>query len=98
MGCWVSLDGLGWELESHVEKLRFAKKNGILDRILISHDAGWYDPQKESQSIQPYTAVFKKLYPELKSEGFTDDDFNALIRMNPSKAYSIEVRSGPEPN
>lgn len=94
-GCWISLDGLGWELEKHVEKILFAKTNGILDRILISHDAGWYDPQKKMQTIQPYTAIFKELYPELKSRGFTDDEFNLLMSVNPSKAFSIEVRIDP---
>jgi phosphotriesterase-related protein len=95
MGCWISLDGLGWELEKHVEKLLFAKRNGILDRILISHDSGWYDPQKENQTIRPYTNIFKKLYPELKLHGFTDDEFKVLISVNPSKAFSIEVRNYP---
>ena len=46
-GCWISLDGLGWDLDKHVEKLVFAKEHRMLDRILISHDAGWYDPQKK---------------------------------------------------
>lgn len=93
MGCWISLDGLGGELDKHVEKLLFAKRNGILDRILISHDSGWYDPQKENQTIKPFTNIFKKLYPELKSHGFTDDEFNLLISVNPSKAFSIEIRN-----
>ena len=93
MGCWISLDGLGWDLEKHVEKILFAKRNGILDRILISHDSGWYDPQKENQTIRPYTNIFKKLYPELKSHGFTDDEFKLLISVNPSKAFSIEIRN-----
>jgi len=92
-GCWISLDGLGWELEKHVEKIVFAKANGFLDRILISHDAGWYDPQKEIQAIQPYTAIFKKLYPELKSRGFTDNELNLLISDNPSKAFAIEIKN-----
>jgi len=95
MGCWISLDGLGWEIEKHVEKILFAKTNGILDRILISHDAGWYDPQKETQAIKPYTAIFKKLYPELKSRGLTDDEFNLLISVNPSKAFSIKISNYP---
>lgn len=93
MGCWISLDGLGWELENHVEKILFAKSNGILDKILISHDAGWYDPQKEEQSIQPYTAIFEKLYPALKSQGFTDEEFNVLMSVNPSKAFAIQIRN-----
>jgi len=95
MGCWISLDGLGWELEKHIEKILFAKRNGILDRVLISHDSGWYDPQKENQTIKPFTNIFKKLYPELKSHGFTDDEFKLLISVNPSKAFSIEVRNYP---
>ena len=93
IGCWISLDGLGWDLEKHVEKLLFAKRNGILDKILISHDSGWYDPQKENQTIRPYTNIFKKLYPKLRSLGFSDDDFKLLITTNPSKAFSIEDTS-----
>lgn len=92
MGCWISLDGLGNDLEKHVEKILLAKKNGILDHILISHDAGWYDPQKEQQKITPYTALFKQLYLELKSRGFTDDEFNLLVSVNPSKAFTITIR------
>jgi phosphotriesterase-related protein len=93
MGCWIILDGLGWELDKHVEKILFAKQNGILSRILISHDAGWYDPQKkESQNIKAYTNIFTKLYPELKSKGFSEDEFKLLISVNPSKAYAIKLR------
>lgn len=95
IGCWISLDGLGWELEKHIEKILFAKRNGILDRILISHDSGWYDPQKENQTIRSYSNIFKKLYPELKSHGFTEDEFKLLITVNPSKAFSIEIRNYP---
>ncbi|MBZ9730188.1 phosphotriesterase [Salegentibacter sp. JZCK2] len=93
MGCWISLDGIGWELEKHIEKILFAKRNGILNRILISHDSGWYDPQKEDQAIKPFTNIFKKLFPELKSQGFTDDELRLLISVNPSKAFSIEMRN-----
>ena len=89
-GCWISLDGIGWGLEEYVERLKFAKKNDILDQILISHDAGWYDPQKEVQKIQPYTAIFEKLIPRLKTLGFTESDMNLLLSINPSNAYSIK--------
>jgi phosphotriesterase-related protein len=93
MGCWISFDGMGWEMDRHVAKILFAKQNGILNRILISHDAGWYDPQKEKQDIKPYTNIFKKLYPELKSLGFTEDEFKLLVSVNPSKAYAINIRN-----
>ncbi len=92
MGCWISLDGLGWELEKHIEKLVFAKNNGILNSVLISHDSGWFDPQKEKQTIKRYTNIFKKLYPELKARGFTDDEFKLLLSVNPSRAFNLKIR------
>ncbi len=95
LGCWISLDGLAWELEKHIDKILFAKRNGILDRVLISHDSGWYDPQKENQTIKPFTNIFKKLFPALRSHGFTEDEINILMSVNPSKAFSIEIRNYP---
>ena len=80
-------------MDKHIEKLVFAKRNGFLDQILISHDAGWYDPQKKTQNIQPYTPIFKTLLPLLRSKGFTEDEINLLISVNPSKAYTIHKRS-----
>ena len=91
-GCWISLDGLGWELDNHIEKLRFARKNNFLNRILISHDAGWYDPQKTEQEIQPYTPLFTKVYPRLKGLGFTEEEWKQLVAVNPATAYQINIR------
>jgi len=92
MGCWISLDGVGWEQEKHVAKILYAKENGILDKILISHDAGWYDPGKEIQNIKAFTNIFRKLYPELKSKGFTEEEFKMVVSVNPAKAYGIRMR------
>ena len=91
-GCWISLDGLGWDLEKHVEKILFAKEHKILTRILISHDAGWYDPQKQVQAIKPYTNIFKQLYPALMAKGFSKEEFDHLISDNPAKAFSIKIK------
>jgi phosphotriesterase-related protein len=91
-GCWISLDGLAWDLEKHIEKILFAKEHKILDRILISHDAGWYDPQKQIQTIRPYTNIFKQLYPALVSKGFSNEELDLLIGNNPAKAFSMSIR------
>ena len=89
-GCWISLDGMGWGMEGYVERLQFARQNNILDHILISHDAGWYDPQKDVQKIQPYTPIFEELIPKLRSNGFTESDVRQLLTINPAKAYYIK--------
>jgi len=91
-GCWIAFDGMGWELEKHVEKLVFAKQHGLLDQILISHDAGWYDPQKTVQEIRPYTNIFTQVIPELKGKGFTEEEINKLLSKNPASAFGIRVR------
>ncbi len=91
-GCWIALDGLGWEFEKHVEKLLFARQHEILDRILISHDAGWYDPQKQIQEIKPYTNIFTVLIPALQAKGFTKDELDLLLSKNPLKGFSIQVK------
>jgi phosphotriesterase-related protein len=91
-GCWISLDGLGWEVDEHVDKILFAKEQGILDHILISHDAGWYDPQKESQDIKPYTNIFEELYPRLKAERFTEIEWRQLMSVNPARAFALQIR------
>jgi phosphotriesterase-related protein len=91
-GCWISLDAVGKKIEKHIEVILYAKKYGFLDQILLSHDAGWYDPQKQEQGIKPYTPIFELLYPKLKSQGFTDEEFNLLVSVNPSKAFSIEIK------
>ncbi|WP_215224521.1 phosphotriesterase family protein [Echinicola shivajiensis] len=91
-GCWISLDGLGWELEKHLEKVIFAKENGFLDQVLISHDAGWFDPQKDEQEIVAYTQIFKEFLPQLKSAGFTQREIDLLLKVNPAKAFGIKIR------
>lgn len=89
LGYWISLDGLGWDIDRHFEKLVFAKEQGILDHILISHDAGWFDPQKKEQSITPYTDIFDKLIPRLQAHGFSAEEINKLLQINPVRAFSI---------
>ncbi|GAB5379464.1 MAG: hypothetical protein Alis3KO_28600 [Aliiglaciecola sp.] len=59
---------------------------------MISHDAGWFDPQNQTQYVQPYTAIFTHLIPKLSDIGFTDEDLRMLMRLNPVSAYSINVR------
>lgn len=94
MGCWISLDGIGSDdqIEKHLDKLIFAKQNDMLNNILISHDSGWFDPQKETQNVRPFTNIFTKLIPALKAKGFTDAEINLLISINPSKAFSISIK------
>ncbi|MBY5949716.1 phosphotriesterase [Algoriphagus marincola] len=90
LGVWISLDGIGWAIDPYVERLLFAKENRILGNILISHDAGWFDPAKPGGGdFQPFTNIFEKLIPILNERGFTEEDWGLLLKENPKSAFSI---------
>lgn len=92
MGVWISLDGIGWAIEPYVERLVYAKENGILKNILISHDAGWYDPAKVGGGdFQPFTNIFEKLIPILNERGFSEKDWNLLLNKNPKLAFEETI-------
>ncbi|OFX29553.1 MAG: hypothetical protein A2W90_23145 [Bacteroidetes bacterium GWF2_42_66] len=95
MGAWVSLDKYGWDgalVESCPQILKLMKEEGVLNKVLISHDAGWFDPGQPEQPFKPYTPVFEELIPNLKKQGFTDDDIDLLLVKNPAKAFTVKKR------
>jgi phosphotriesterase-related protein len=93
MGAWVSLDGMAWgDLDNYAASLLVLKKEGLLHRVLISHDAGWYKPDEPEASFQGYTAIFKELAPLLHQKGFTQKDITQLLVKNPAAAMQIRVR------
>lgn len=88
LGVWISLDGIGWSVDDYVDRLFFAKENGILGNVLISHDAGWYDPEKtDGGDFVPFTNIFKKLMPTLNEKGFEQSDWDLLLKENPKNAF-----------
>ena len=88
LGVWISLDGIGWELEEYEDRLVFAKENGILEHVLISHDAGWFDPSKpDGGDFVPFTNIFEKLMPALNDKGFDEADWKLLLEENPKRAF-----------
>jgi phosphotriesterase-related protein len=94
MGAWVSLDNvMENNIPYYVAALRNLKKNGLLNRALISHDAGWYDVINPTGTIfRGYTAIFTHLKPALIQAGFTESDWQQLVKENPKQAYTIGIR------
>ncbi|GAB3170872.1 aryldialkylphosphatase [Telluribacter humicola] len=93
-GAWISLDGIGaGNHEQYAEWIKTMKDKGHLNRVLISHDAGWYRPgEPNGGDFVGFTGIFDKLFPLLQKEGFTDTDFEQLLVRNPAEAFTIRVR------
>ena len=78
------------EIASKVNALRI---NNLLNKVLISHDAGWYDPAMENGGeYRGYNTLFEKLIPALKVEGLTEEEINTLLVKNPAHAFQISIR------
>lgn len=90
-GGWISLDGIGWgDHDVYADSLHRLKESGLLNRVLISHDAGWYKPgEADGGDFIGYTQIFTELLPKLKEKGFTDEDFERLLVQNPAEAFAI---------
>tara|TARA_R110000744_G_scaffold256465_1_gene371934 strand:+ start:1628 stop:2713 length:1086 start_codon:yes stop_codon:yes gene_type:complete len=102
-GAWISLDhinGLPSDGNANlgnivwfIKMLLELKANGVLDHVLISHDAGWYNVgEKNGGDYRGYTDLFTKLIPRLKENGFTQYDIDLILKDNPSRAYTIDIR------
>ena len=94
MGAWVSLDGVNsYSIEDYVRMITHIKDKGGLHKILLSHDAGWYSPGESSGgNFIGYGAVFNQLIPALINNGFSMQDINQLMKVNPRKAFIIRKR------
>lgn len=95
LGAWISFDGLSDDnFEKYVELVSNMDKNRVLNRVLLSHDAGWYDPQKEDGgNYRGYSTLFEKLIPALQKAGFTYNQIQLLLVKNPAEAFSIKIRN-----
>jgi len=103
-GAWISLDnvrerpdlehGAPNSIKWYANRISELKKKNLLNKVLISHDSGWYDPAKPNGgTFNGFTDIFDFLIPALKDEGLTDTDIDQLLVKNPQKAFTIKIRT-----
>ena len=95
-GAYVELDSVGAphqpqaELEASVRALIEA---GYLDHILLSHDAGWYNPARADglpdEGYRGYTALTRDFIPALLKSGVSDEHIKRITVNNPVSAFAF---------
>lgn len=92
-GAWIEYDCVRPDnIERNVEFVKMMIDAGFLERLLLSHDAGWYDVnKKDGGDIRDYNAIADNLIPALKEAGITEEQFNIILIKNPRKAFSIKI-------
>jgi phosphotriesterase-related protein len=87
-GAWVEFDGISpASVGRHVDLVTAMKSQGLLERVLVSHDAGWYRVgEPGGGQFRPYDTLFTTFVPALKAAGCTDADMRQLLVANPRRA------------
>jgi len=93
-GAWVEFDGVAPDtVDRHAQLVAAMDREGLLDHVLVSHDAGWYsvgDPA--GGAFRPFDTLIVSLLPALRKLGFDGDRIRRLTQANPRQAFAIRVR------
>ncbi len=95
-GAWISFDGLAPEsVIPHAELVSRMRSEGLLHRVLVSHDAGWYNAgQPRGGAFRSFDTVFTAFIPALRERGFDEGEIHEIFVKNPADAFSLRG-SGP---
>ncbi|MCS7219900.1 MAG: esterase [Anaerolineae bacterium] len=90
-GCWIEYDGIGNGPadEVYIEWIQRILDAGLGDRLLLSHDRGWYDPAQPGGGVpKPFTYISEVFLPKLRAAGVDEETITRLTRLNPFRAFA----------
>lgn len=92
-GAWISFDGINkTNAAAECTRLSNLKTAGLLQHILLSQDAGWYNVgQRNGGQFRDYSYLLASFVPMLRQRGFTDADIHLLTVENPARAFTIHT-------
>jgi phosphotriesterase-related protein len=95
-GAYIELDSVGAPYQSQTELLETAIaliEAGFTDRLLLSHDAGWYNPARQDglpeEGFRGYAALARDFLPELLKRGISEEQIRLITVNNPAKAFAF---------
>ena len=95
-GAYVELDTVGAPFQSQPVLLETAIdliESDLTDHLLLSHDAGWYNPSRPDglpdDGYRGYTALAKDFIPELLQRGISEEQVRQITMHNPARAFAF---------
>jgi phosphotriesterase-related protein len=92
LGSWVSFDGISRRpLEDHLKLVgEMTKKHA--DRLLLSHDNGWYSVgQENGGEIRDYNYICDVFLPAFRKAGGSEALIQKLTVQNPASALTLQT-------
>lgn len=89
-GAWLEYDAIGsFDDALLIDWIRRLIDAGYSEKLLLSHDRGWYDPSKPGGGVpQPYTYLVDHFLPKLRLAGLDEEMITQLTQVNPFHAYA----------
>ena len=95
-GAYIELDTVGAPFQAQSELLETALAligAGFTGQLLLSHDAGWYDPARSDGlpegGYRGYTALAADFIPALLKRGVREDQVRQITVDNPAQAFAF---------
>jgi phosphotriesterase-related protein len=92
----VELDSVGAPHQSQTELLETTIaliEAGFADHLLLSHDAGWYNPAHRDglpeEGFRGYTALARDFLPGLLKRGINEEQVRLIMVNNPARAFAF---------
>jgi len=89
-GAWVSFDGVSAQsLERHLGNVLAMREARLLDRVLVSQDAGWYHVgEPDGGTYRPHDLIFTDFLPALRARGLTEREITQVMIENPRRVFT----------
>ncbi len=98
-GVFIEFDSLGWnpgQDSTFITAIKELLAAGYGERILLSHDAGWYQPGEQNGGSQmPYTYLIETFIPKLRDSGVDDEAIRMITEINPIRAFGFNQDVNP---
>lgn len=95
-GAYLEFDSVGAPHQSQTDLLETTLsliEAGYTDQLLLSHDAGWYNPARPDglpeDGFRGYTALTKEFLPALLERGITEEQVRVMTVFNPARAFAF---------
>jgi len=98
-GIFIEFDSLGWnpgQDSTYISAIKDMLAAGYGEKILLSHDAGWYQPGEQNGGSQmPYTYLIDTFIPKLRDSGVDDETIVMITEKNPIRAFGFNQEVNP---
>jgi phosphotriesterase-related protein len=93
-GAWIEVDNIDEKtVAACVERVSALKTRGCLNRLLVSHDAGWYRPgEPGGGTFRGFETVHAGFVPALRAAGWSAREVTQLLVDNPAAAFTVSLR------